>query len=140
MTGDLVLIVLEIKLIVIGQLERKEDRIKVGKRGGAKMLSEGRSLGIQLLGDGRGEEDCSVTGPGSSSHLLSFGDPPAGDDDDFVLLVKCYDLCYTVRGTGVVNVPGWQESQRQWCLAAPSRWPLETLRPSLLTWQGLQST
>lgn len=41
MTGDLVLIVLEIKLIVIGQLERKEDRIKVGKRGGAKMLRAG---------------------------------------------------------------------------------------------------
>lgn len=36
MTGDLVLIVLEIKLIVIGQLERKEDRIKVGKGEGPR--------------------------------------------------------------------------------------------------------
>lgn len=62
MTGDLVLIVLKIKLIVIGQ-------------------------------------------------LLSFGDSPAGDDNNFVLLVKCHNLCYTVRGTGVVNVPGRASSQ-----------------------------
>lgn len=62
MTGDLVLIVLKIKLIVIGK-------------------------------------------------LLSFGDSPAGDDDDFVLLVKCHNFCYTVRGTGVVNVPGRTSSQ-----------------------------
>lgn len=42
----------------------------------------------------------------TSSHLLSFGDSPAGDDDDFVLFVKCHDFGHTVRGTGMVNVPG----------------------------------
>lgn len=91
MTGDLVLIVLKIKLIVIGQLERKE---------GQSHSKPDEDAGKMVLG---------AAGPSLSSHLFSFRDSPAGDDDDLVLLVKCHHLCYTVRGTGVVNVPGWQD-------------------------------
>jgi hypothetical protein len=62
------------------------------------MRSEGSGLGTQLLGMAKEEV--------ISSHLFSFGDSPAGDDDDFVLFVKCHNFRHTVRGTGMINVPG----------------------------------
>lgn len=48
----------------------------------------------------------------ASSHLLSFGDSPARDDDDFILLVERHNFCHTVRGTGMVNVPRKQDRVR----------------------------
>lgn len=51
----------------------------------------------------------------TSSHLLSFGDSPAGDDDDFILLVKRHNFRHTVRGTGMVNVP------KQWARVGDAR-------------------
>lgn len=90
----------------------------------------------------------------ASSYLLSFGDSPAGDDDDFVLLVKCHNFRHTVRGTGMVNVPRqWDKvrdaEQLGWmalvpCWPTPRMPPLGTLKSLLthpsLTWQGLRST
>ena len=39
-------------------------------------------------------------------HLLSLGDPAAGDDDNLVLFVKGHNLRNTVGGTGMVDVAG----------------------------------
>lgn len=62
-------------------------------------------------GDGREEGAALSLAEDVSSYLLSFGDSPARDDDDFVLLVKGHNFCHTVRGTGMVNVPGqWNRS------------------------------
>jgi len=62
MARDLVLIVLEIKLVVVGQ-------------------------------------------------LFSLGDPATGNDDNLVFFVKCYNLCNTVGGTGMVDVASWATGQ-----------------------------
>lgn len=95
MAGDLVLITLKIKLIVICQLEREEGHnqgqsAQRKSRGGqwpwdwTSLSSEKRELLCHSLRE-------------ASSYLLSFGDS-AADDDDFVLLVKCHNFRHTVRG------------------------------------------
>lgn len=62
------------------------------------------------FGEWQRRESCFIT-QDTSSHLLSFGDSPTGDDDDFILLVKCHNFRHTVRGTGMVNVPRQWDSQ-----------------------------
>lgn len=37
-------------------------------------------------------------------HLFSPGDPAAGNDDDLVFFVKCYNLSDAVGGTGMVDI------------------------------------
>ena len=39
-------------------------------------------------------------------HLFSLGDPAAGNDDDLVFFVKCYNFGNAVGGTGMVDVAG----------------------------------
>lgn len=39
-------------------------------------------------------------------HLFSLRDPAAGNDDNLVFFVKCYNFCNTVWGTGMVDVAG----------------------------------
>lgn len=68
-----------------------------------------RAVALELgSGNNREERAALSLTHDASSYLLSFGDSPAGDDDDFILFVKCHNFCHTVRGTGMVNVP------RQW--------------------------
>lgn len=46
-------------------------------------------------------------------HLFSLGDPAAGNDDNLVFFVKRYNLCNTVRGTGMVDVAGKEKKKSQ---------------------------
>lgn len=40
------------------------------------------------------------------THLFPFGDPAAGNDDNLVFFVKCYNLCNAVGSTGMVDIAG----------------------------------
>lgn len=114
MAGDLVLIVLKVKLIVIGQLEKEEGKINASthRGSGGGQRSDLRAVVLEL-GSGEGQRRRSYFDTQeASSHLLSFGDSPAGDDDDFILLVKCHNFRHTVRRTGMVNVPGQWDTVR----------------------------
>lgn len=112
MAGDLVLIVLKVKLIVIGQLEREEGRINARTPEG---VGGGQWPWNSALGNGREEGAALSLTQDTSSHLLSFGDSPAGDDDDFILLVKRHNFRHTVRGTRMVDVP------KQWARVGDAR-------------------
>ena len=128
MAGDLVLIVPKIKLIVICQLEREEGTIKASP---PEEVGEGSGLGTGLSAEKR-ELLCHSLRE-ASSYLLSFGDSPAGDDDDFVLLVKCHNFRHTVRGTRMVNVPRqWDKGRNikllSWMMLVPC-WPAPRVPP-----------
>lgn len=84
--GDLVLVVLEVELVVVGELGGEQ-----GVTHGTKTPSRHRDPPFP---------------PRAPSDLLPLGDAPAGDDDDFVLLVEGHDFSHAVRGARVVDVPG----------------------------------
>jgi len=45
-------------------------------------------------------------------HLLSLRDPAAGNDDNLVFFVKCYNFGDTVGSTGVVGVAGMEKETK----------------------------
>lgn len=118
MAGDLVLIVLEIKLVVIGQLQGKnwlltgcflQHTVKVSVT--ENLLRQERKKTKQKKKPRDQQRLTRGVLPGTP-YLFSLWDPAAGNDDDLVFLVERYDLSDAVGSARVVHVAGKRESGR----------------------------
>lgn len=84
MAGDLVLIILEVKLVIIRQLEQIE-------RGEYKGLYWGTALRA-LPNEKR------------PTYLFTLRDPATRNDDDLVLFIECHHFRHTVGCTRMIDI------------------------------------
>lgn len=122
MTGDLVLIVLKIKLIVIGQLERKKERkirVTVRKRLAAEMLPKGSSLGIQLLGNGR--RGGTARSPPRSGSSLPLTSSPLG--------IRRLEMMMILSSLSNVTTSATQFGAQEWLMYLDGRTESASVTP-----------
>lgn len=126
-------------LVLMRPQNQTDSHMSAGKRKRAqsrpvRQRKSGRGSGLGTGTFSREEELLCHSLREASSYLLSFGDSPAGDDDDFVLLVKCHNFRHTVEGTKrMVNVPRQWDKGRNikllgWMMLVPC-WPAPRVPP-----------